>query len=271
MTGSRIPGKTALVTGASTGIGSAAAVKLASKGVNVAVHYNHNRIGAEETAALARVHGVETMVLQADVRNAAEVKAMFDNLAAQWGRLDILVNNAAVSPNIPFLETTVEDWNTTIATNLSSIYLCSHAALDRMVTASSGSIVNVSSVHGTTTGKGFSIYAASKGGVDALTRALAGEFGGNGIRVNSLIVGPVEVERTANTYAELDSETVSKMIPLGRWARPDEIASAIVFLALDESSYINGANIRIDGGVLAQIPNHKDPERSASTIEDRNA
>ena len=162
---SRLDGKIALVTGSSSGIGAALAVGFAERGADVIVNYCHNSTGAEETAARVLELGRRCLVVQADVGIAADVERMFDQTDETFGRLDILVNNAGITLKAPFLETTEEEWDGMMRTNLKSVFLCSRAAAKRMMSSRGGAILNVSSTHASATTHHFAAYAATKGGM----------------------------------------------------------------------------------------------------------
>ena len=242
----------ALVTGSSKGIGQGIAIELAKAGADVAINYHTDQAGAETTAHTVREAGRQAMIVQGDVGDPAQIDAMFEQIESQWGALDILVNNAGISPHDPFLDTTPEKWNRVIATNLTGPAFCAKAALRGMVGRGSGRIVNISSVHAEATMEGVAHYAASKGGIDALTRALAVEFGPKGISVNALVVGCVEQATIAENLRPRRAEWEA-VIPRARWGQPADIGRMVVFLCQPGSDWVNGACIRIDGGQLAVL------------------
>jgi NAD(P)-dependent dehydrogenase (short-subunit alcohol dehydrogenase family) len=246
-----LAGRRALVTGASKGIGRAAAIRMARAGADVVVNYCSDEGGAEAAAKEIRGLGCRALVIQADVASHEQVLAMFERVQKEWGALDILVNNAGISPIKPFLEMTAEEWQRVIGTNLTGAALCAQAALRGMVAQRRGKIIVVSSIHSIRTNAGRAPYAASKGGLDALTRALAVEFGPLGICVNSLVVGAAASERTdriASDYGAAKWAEWKKCIPVGRWGTLEEIAEAVLYLAGPAADWINGASLCIDGG-----------------------
>lgn len=241
----------ALITGAASGIGRAAVAAFAENWEVIAVDQRQ----LDEIPA-----GVKSQI--ADVSDEEEVKELFQWVEAEYGSLDALINNAAVQLNRPIIETTSSDWNMVIDTNLRSIYLTSRYGAP-LLEAANGSIVNVSSVHAMATSVNIGAYAASKGGVLALTRALALEYGPRGVRVNAVLPGAVDtamlaqgLERDLSPDDSIEAliEALGKRTALGRVGKPEEIASAILFLADgQQSSYITGQSLVIDGGALARL------------------
>jgi 3-oxoacyl-[acyl-carrier protein] reductase len=234
----------ALVTGASKGIGAATAERLAAGGRHVIVGYGGDGDGAEATAKLCRAHGVEAHTVATDLRTDASplVEAMDD-----VGGVDVLVNNAAVSPDGLALSLSDEDFTAGLEVNLVTAFRLSRAALRGMVRTRHGRIVNLTSVVGLHGNAGQAAYAASKAGVVGMTKSLAREVGKRGITVNA--VAPGFVETTMTSHVELDA--VVDRIPLGRVAEPDEIAAAIGFLCGDDAAYVNGTVLQVDGGLFA--------------------
>lgn len=245
-----LEGLAALVTGSSSGIGAAIAVQCARAGARVAVNYRANEDGARETARLVAEGGPEAIVIQADVGIAADVDRMFREVDARFERLDILVNNAGLTLKTPLLRTTEDEFDRLIATNLKGAFLCANRAAERMAD-SGGAILNISSVHAARTTYTFGAYAASKGGLEALTRAQAVEFGLHGIRVNALRVGAVSVGRDPVTPGNEEHDAYISRLPVGRPGQPDDIARLAVFLCSPEAGFITGAVIDIDGGASA--------------------
>ena len=247
-----LKGKIALVTGASKGIGRAIAIRLAEEGADVAVNYNSDLKGAEATAAIIKGKGGKCIIIQADVSENENVNRMFNCIRSNLGAVDILVNNAGISPLKSFLDYTEEEIMLTIGTNLLGAIFCAKEALIYMIAKRSGKIINISSVHSVSTEAGRAPYAASKGGMDSFTRALAVEFGNLGIQVNSLVVGAITNERTLKDVAGKMQEWEG-YVPAGRWGTCEEIAEAVLFLSGPASNYINGSCIRIDSGQLSQL------------------
>lgn len=252
-----LSGRKALVTGASKGIGGAIAVALAQAGADVAVNYNRDEAGALATVEAVRSAGRLALPLQANVGEPEQVSRMFAWLRenAGWRTLDILVNNAGISPAKPFGAFSVAELLEVVAVNLTGAMLCAQEALPGMAQAGYGRIINVSSVHSMANNPGRVPYAASKGGMNAMTRAIAVEFGPRGISANSLVVGAVAVDRTGMDRLPPEQAALWRAaIPTGRWGTPEDIARLAVFLADERSSFINGASIAIDGGNLSLVP-----------------
>lgn len=242
--------RVALITGASGGIGQAA-VQLfaAAKWAVVAVD---RRPGPPPTEGVS--------VIQADVSIPEDVIQIFARIAGQEGRLDSLVNNAAIQISKPILETSVAEWDDVMASNLRSVYLTAKHGFD-LLRAARGSIVNVSSVHALATSASIAAYAASKGGLLALTRAMAIEFGREGVRVNAVLPGAVDTPMLRDSLRRLEGGSLEHKLqalgarsPVGRVGRPEEIAQAILFLADGErSSFITGQALTVDGGATAKL------------------
>lgn len=249
-----------MITGAARGIGKAVAIALARAGAKVAVNDLPDEDDLASTVAVIRDEGWDARVAPADVGDPAQVGAMVEEIARGWGGVDVLVNNAGISPVRPFLEFSAAEWNQVVRTNLTGAALCSQAVLRGMVEQGQGRIINISSVHSETTCVNRAAYAASKGGLNALTRALAMEFGPQGISVNALIVGAVVTERTLKTpYTEEQWEDWKRTIPSGRWGTAEEVARAVLFLADPEAEWINGACLQIDGGQQSLLAHPKRP------------
>ena len=255
---SRLVGKYALVTGASQGIGRAVAIRFAQEGATVAINYAHEKSDADsvlarvQASARERGHGDrDHLVVHADVAVEADVRKMFETVLARWGRLDCLVNNAGIQKEIPSEALDIEAYRRIIDVNLNGTVLCSQQALAHFVKrGGGGTIVNCSSVHQIIPKPGYLAYSVSKGGMANITRTLALEFAGRGVRVNA--VGPGAIDTPINEAWRHDPKKradVSSHIPLGRVGTPEEIAAVFAFLASDESSYITGQTIYACGGI----------------------
>lgn len=239
--------KVALVTGASQGIGRAISLALARAGAKVAAAARN----AEKLASLVAeidAAGGEALAVQMDVADAAQVKAGFQALLAKFGKLDILVNNAAITRDTLALRMKLEDWDAVLRTNLTGAHLCIQQALGAMLKQRSGRIINITSVVAETGNAGQSNYVASKAGLIGLTRAIAVEVASRSITVNAIAPGFIESPMTDPLPQEL-KDKMKSMIPLGRFGADREVAAAVIFLASDEAAYITGQVLDVNGGL----------------------
>ena len=243
-----LSGKVVLVTGAGRGIGRAIAERFAEVGCAVAVNDVDGEAAATTAGAISE--GVGTaMAVQADVSDSAQVAAMVDAVMAEHGRIDVLVNNAGiVSPTLHFFEATEEWWRRIIDVNLTGHFLVSHPVARVMAKQGGGSIINMSSGGATRAHRSFTAYDATKGGIEALTRAMALDLGPYNVRVNALVPGAIDTSGMAAGERALRGENV----PLGRVGEPLDLTGAALFLASNDASYITGETLRVDGGMLAQ-------------------
>ena len=257
-------GQTALVTGASRGIGKEIALELARNGYRVAVnYYNDPAPQVEATIAEIRALQAEVFPVKADIRSGTEVAAMFEQVIAAFGRLDLLVNNAGVQTWKPLLEVTEEEWDLVVDTNLKGCFLCTQQAARHMKARhlkgdGGGSIVNLGSGCNKLAFPSLVAYTASKGGIEMFTKEAAVELGQYGIRVNCVAPGSIESERTKTEDPDY-AGTWSKLTPLGRVGTAADIAPVVVFLASQGASFISGQTIWIDGALFtkAQWPYKK--------------
>lgn len=241
--------KTALVTGASHGIGKAIALALAKAGYDIAVNYCNNRAGAEDTCAQARQAGARAIALQADVGDYSALTGLFQAFEAEYGAMDLMVNNAGVSEFHPLLEVTEQEWERVTRTDWKAAYFGTQMAARNMVAhQKKGVIVNITSNHIDGCFPDANIYAPSKAAVDTFCRNAAMELAPHGIRVVSLAPGYTNVWADDNPIQQ-----VRDRIPLGRFATPEEIAQILVFLASDQCAYLTGTRVTVDGGALLPV------------------
>jgi glucose 1-dehydrogenase len=253
-----LKGKKVLITGGSSGIGQAIAIKFAEYGADVAINYFSNRDEAQKTEDAiqfcrnsVRQHGVKDILVQADVSKETDVTQMFETVLKDWGTLDILVNNAGIQIPADSHEMTVAQFDRVLNTNLRGAFMCAQQTIRHLLEANKpGSIVNISSVHQVIPKPRFLGYSVSKGGMQNLTHTLALEYAGRGIRVNS--VGPGATVTPINRAWIDDPEKramVEAHIPMGRAGTSDEMAETVAFLASDLGGYITGQTIFVDGGL----------------------
>jgi NAD(P)-dependent dehydrogenase (short-subunit alcohol dehydrogenase family) len=243
--------KTALVTGASKGVGKGIALELARAGANIVVNYNRDGAGADATVAEIRGMGRDAFAVQGDVGAAADMDRMFGKALETFPRLDILVNNAGVQTWKPLLELTEAEWDRTIDTNLKGCFLCTQRAARHMREQSGGRIVNIGSGCNKIAFPNLVDYTASKGGIEMFTKVAAVELGRYHITVNCVAPGAVEIERTKNESGDY-AGTWAKLTPLGRVGQPVDVARVVVFLASDAAEFITGQTIWVDGGLFSK-------------------
>jgi 3-oxoacyl-[acyl-carrier protein] reductase len=244
----REDGRVALVTGGSRGIGRAIVLRLAAAGHQVAVNYVANEDAAIETVTAVKTAGGTASAVQGDVGDEASVQALIDQVSDTLGAVEILVNNAGITRDDLLMRMKPEAWDAVIQTNLKSVYLCSRAVLRGMLRAKWGRIINISSVAGVYGNPGQANYAAAKAGVIGFTQSLAKEIGSRGITVNAVAPGFIETDMTAALGEDAAAAAVQQ-ITLGRLGRPEEVASAVGYLASADASYITGQTIVVDGGL----------------------
>lgn len=249
----KLEGRVAIVTGAGRGIGRGIALRLAQDGANVAVNYAHSAAGAAEVADQVRSMGRQAITFQADVSRRDEVATMVREAATAFGRIDVLVNNAGIDPHIPFLEMTENDWDWIINTNLKGNFLCSQAVAREMIKVGGGKIVIISSIHSILTYRHMTAYAATKGGLNAMTRQLALELASHNINVNCVAPGAIHVEKFYDAVPDYDPHMFDHEIPVGTIGYPRDVAAAVSFLASEDARYITGQVLFVDGGTSARI------------------
>ncbi len=238
----------ALVTGGSRGIGRAVVLAFAAEGARVAFVYRGSREAAESLAAEVAGLGGAALALQADVRDGAAAERCVERVEQEWGRLDILVNNAGVVHDELFVQMGPEAWQGVLDTNLGGTYHFCRAVAYPFMRRRRGRIINVSSVAAERAGPGQANYAASKGAINALTRALAVELGSRNVTVNAIAPGFIETDMSAAVLARA-GDLVKKAIPLRRLGRPEDVARLAVFLASADGGYITGQVLTVDGGL----------------------
>ncbi|MCC7175805.1 MAG: SDR family oxidoreductase [Bryobacterales bacterium] len=254
-----LAGQKALVTGASKGLGEGIAIGFGQAGADVLVNYHGDEEGARRTAAAIEAHGGKAVIFKADVSQEDEVKAMFQYMIDTFGRLDICVSNSGIQLNAPLDEMTLYQWQRVIDVNLTGMFLCAREAIrlfkkqgiDRRISYAAGKLIFMSSVHDIIPWEGHANYAAAKGGIMLLMKSLAQEVAHLRIRVNAISPGairtPMNVEKL--TSPEIFDSVLLRLIPCKRIGESEDVARATVWLASDESDYVHGTTIYIDGGM----------------------
>ncbi|XRG79716.1 3-oxoacyl-[acyl-carrier-protein] reductase [Rossellomorea sp. GAMAL-10_SWC] len=242
-------GKVALVTGGSRGIGRAIALTLAKNGANVVVNYSGNEAAALKVVEEISALGVKAIAYKANVSNGEEVAALVKNTVDEFGSIDILVNNAGITRDGLLLRMKDADWDDVIDTNLKGVFNCIKAAAKFMTRQRNGRIINISSVVGQIGNPGQMNYVAAKAGVLGLTKTAAKELASRNITVNAIAPGFIETDMTNELNEQIRTQMLSN-IPLQSFGQPEDIANAVVFLAMDASRYITGQTINVDGGLV---------------------
>jgi NAD(P)-dependent dehydrogenase (short-subunit alcohol dehydrogenase family) len=251
----KLTGKVALVTGSSNGIGAGIAKGFAAEGAEMIINYYSDKDGAERTAKAVREHSKEPLIIQADVSSSKDVERMFKEIKQKHSRLDILVNNAGItSIRSNFDKLQESEWDRVINTNLKSMFYCCKQTVPIM--PKGGAILNISSFQSTSHLKGWTAYAASKGGIDAFTRCLAIDLAEKGIRVNALRPGLIEVEREILDRNDPSFQMICDRIPVGRPGNVQDCVPVSVLLCSDDAGFITGQTFCVDGGqsVLLSTP-----------------
>ena len=243
----KLTGKVALVTGAAQGIGKAIALLLARNGADIVVS-DINLEKAEETAKEVRSIGQKAMAVRVDVANWNDVERMVEGILEKLAKIDILVNNAGITRDKLILRMTEEDWDAVLSVNLKGTFHCTKAVVRHMAKQRSGKIVNIASVVGEMGNAGQANYSASKAGVIGLTKTIAREYAQRGINVNAIAPGYIETPMT-EALPEKAKEELKKLIPMERLGKPEDVAEAVLFLASEESSYVTGQVLNVNGGI----------------------
>ena len=247
----RISDKVAIITGAASGIGRTTAILFAKEGGKVVVA-DKNEVGGNETVDLIRSDGGQAIFDYVNVTSATDIQCMVKTTINTYGKLNILVNNAGIAIRLPVVDLSEEDWDRNIDVNLKSIYLSSKYAIPRMIENGGGSIVNIASIYGIVGGRVRAAYAASKGGVVNLTRSMALDYALHKIRVNCVCPGFVNTPLLKNILKNKEEyQALADLHPMGRLGDMLEIALGVLYLASDESSFVTGIALPIDGGYTA--------------------
>ena len=250
----QLENKVAAVTGSSLGIGRSIALAFAREGASVAINYRSHPEEGQEAVEEIEKNGGKAISVQADVSEPDGVKRLIEQTVNEFGRLDVMVNNAGIEQKIPFLETPLEAWEKVISVNLTGVWLgCQEAARQMVSQGNGGRIINVSSVHEDLAMPTNSPYCAAKGGVRMLMRTIAVELGPHGITVNNIAPGAIEtpINKNLDEHPEQRQELL-KEIPLGKIGQPEDVASMAIYLASDASSYSTGSTFFVDGGLIRQ-------------------
>ena len=243
-----VKGRIALVTGGSRGIGRAIVEALARNGARVAFVYSTNALAADAVVSALAAEGHEVWAIQADVRSKPAADKVIADVVGKWGKLEILVNNAGIIRDGLLAKMDVQQWQDVIDTNLTSVFNFCQAVSLQMMSQRYGRIINMSSVAADVSNPGQANYAASKGGVEGFTRCIATELAKRGITANAVAPGFIETDMTVAVVNAAGDE-IKKKIPVRRLGRPDDISNAVLFFAADESSYVTGQILKVDGGL----------------------
>jgi NAD(P)-dependent dehydrogenase (short-subunit alcohol dehydrogenase family) len=243
----RLRNKVAIITGSGRGIGREMARLFAEQGARIVVA-DVDQANAEKTASQINALGREALAVHVDITSQEQVRALIDETLRRFARIDVLVNNAGVGSNCPFLSMSLEEWEQQLRVNLTGTFIVAQAAAQVMVRQNAGRIVNVASISGQRGGQGRAAYGASKAGVILLTKVMAVELAPLGIYVNAIAPGPVVTEMSVGTHTEATRRSYRDRIPLRRYGTEQEIAAAALFLGSDEAAFVTGHVLNVDGG-----------------------
>lgn len=246
---SKLTGKTAIVTGASRGIGAAIARRFAEEGANIVVNYSGSQDKAEAVVTEIEQAGGKAIAVKANVADADAVKAMADAAMKEFGSIDILVNNAGITRDNLMMRMKEDEWDDVINTNLKGVFLCTKAVTRQMMKQRAGRIVNIASIVGVMGNAGQANYVAAKAGVIGLTKTTARELASRGITANAVAPGFITTDMTEKLGDDVQSSMLAQ-IPLARFGAPEDVANAALFLASDEASYVTGQTLHLDGGMV---------------------
>ncbi|MGH2317461.1 3-oxoacyl-[acyl-carrier-protein] reductase [Planococcus sp. SE5232] len=246
---SKLAGKTAIITGASRGIGAEIARKFAADGAKVVVNYSGSQEKAEAVVAEIQANGGEAIAVKANVSDSESVKAMVDETMKAFGSVDILVNNAGITRDNLMMRMKDDEWDDVINTNLKGVFVCTKAVTRQMMKQRAGRIINIASIVGVMGNAGQANYVASKAGVIGLTKTTARELATRGITANAVAPGFITTDMTDQLTEEVQKAMLGQ-IPLGRFGAPEDVAKAALFLASDDASYMTGQTLHLDGGMV---------------------
>ena len=244
-----LKGKTAVVTGASRGIGRAIALKLAKLGANVVVNYRNSIDAVQEVVKEIEAIGAKALAVQCDISSYSDVENMMKKCIQEFGSLDILVNNAGITKDGLIMRMKEEDFDSVIDINLKGAFNCTRHVSSIMLKQRSGRIINISSVSGLTGNAGQVNYSAAKAGILGMTKAVAREFASRGVTCNAIAPGYIQTDMT-ETLSDKVKDVIMSTIPLKRLGMPEDVANAVAFLASEEASYITGQVLNVDGGMV---------------------
>ncbi|HSP22244.1 MAG TPA: 3-oxoacyl-[acyl-carrier-protein] reductase [Planococcus sp. (in: firmicutes)] len=244
-----LSGKTAIITGASRGIGAEIARKMAEAGAKIVVNYSGSQAKAEAVVEEIKSNGGEAIAVKADVADAVAVKAMVEQTMKAFGSVDILVNNAGITRDNLMMRMKDDEWDDVINTNLKGVFICTKAVTRQMMKQRSGRIVNIASIVGVMGNAGQANYVAAKAGVIGLTKTTARELASRNITANAVAPGFITTDMTDKLGEDIQKSMLAQ-IPLGRFGKPEEVAKAALFLASDDASYMTGQTLHLDGGMV---------------------